>query len=84
MILVNKTDSRYILKKKPFFILIAGLTAVAADAVYIALYTYSLPSDLLAASIDRITIMIEYIFASLTVLTGGTLLFDYVMKSNDQ
>ncbi|MBQ7500943.1 MAG: hypothetical protein IJT91_08620 [Clostridia bacterium] len=80
---MKDTEKRYVLKRAPFLMLIAGLTAVAADAVYIALYSYSLPPDLLAASIDRIARMIEYIFAAIAVLVGGTLLFDYIIKSSD-
>ena len=77
------SKNRYTLRKTPYLILIAGLTAVAADAVYIAAYAYSLPPDELAASVSRIRTMIEYVFASLTVLTGGALAFDCAIKEKE-
>ena len=75
--------NRWKLRKIPYILLIAGLTAVAADSIYIAVYAYSLTPDALAVYFDKITAMIEYIFASLAVLIGGTLLFDYEIKSKE-
>lgn len=74
--------TRLHIEKKPLSILQFGLPFVAVALLYTALYLSFAKSGEYYIIMNIGKQMLEHVMMSLTLLVGGTLLFDYAIKKD--